>query len=119
MWALARVRLRLTVPAELVQKPLLYHLVKDFDLVPNVRRADVGADHGWVVLELEGAVRHRVLAYRRAAARITSTTTSVAEMAVAGRAVELPAGVHHLHRVMDIADVPADAGIEVAGARVG
>lgn len=55
MWALARVRLRLTVPAELVQKPLLYHLVKDFDLVPNVRRADVGADHGWVVLELEGA----------------------------------------------------------------
>ena len=55
MWALARMRLRLTVPAELVQKPLLYHLVKDFDLVPNVRRADVGADHGWVVLELEGA----------------------------------------------------------------
>ena len=42
------------------------------------------------LLELEGAVRHRVLAYRRAAARITSTTTSVAEMAVAGRAVELP-----------------------------
>ena len=30
------------------------------------------------LLELEGAVRHRVLAYRRAAARITSTTTSVA-----------------------------------------
>jgi hypothetical protein len=55
MWALTRVRLRLTVPAELVQKPLLYHLVKDFDLVPNVRRADVRADHGWVVLELEGA----------------------------------------------------------------
>ena len=55
MWALTRVRLRLTVPAELVQKPLLYHLVKEFDLVPNVRRADVGADHGWVVLELEGA----------------------------------------------------------------
>ncbi|HSI30576.1 MAG TPA: hypothetical protein VK951_04530, partial [Miltoncostaeaceae bacterium] len=42
------------------------------------------------LLELEGAVRHRVLAYRRAAARITSTTTSVAAMAVAGRAVELP-----------------------------
>jgi hypothetical protein len=55
MWALARVRLRLTVPAELVQKPLLYHLVKDYDLVPNIRRADVGADHGWVVLALEGA----------------------------------------------------------------
>jgi DNA polymerase (family 10) len=42
------------------------------------------------LLELEGAVRHRVLAYRRAAARVSATTTSVAEMAVAGRAVELP-----------------------------
>lgn len=55
MWDLARRRLRLTFPAELVRKPLLYHLVKDFDLVPNIRRADVRADHGWVVLELEGA----------------------------------------------------------------
>jgi hypothetical protein len=48
-------RLRLTFPAALVQQPLLYRLVKDFDLVPNIRRADVRADHGWVVLELEGA----------------------------------------------------------------
>ena len=36
------------------------------------------------LLELEGAVRHRVLAYRRAAARIRSTHTSVAEMAMRG-----------------------------------
>jgi ABC-type methionine transport system ATPase subunit len=55
MWTLARMRLRLTFPAELVQQPVVYHLVKDFDLVPNIRRADVRADHGWVVLELEGA----------------------------------------------------------------
>ena len=47
-------RLRLTFPAELVQKPVVYRLVKDFDLVPNIRRADVRANHGWVVLELEG-----------------------------------------------------------------
>jgi hypothetical protein len=46
---------RLTVPAEPVQKPLIYRLVKDFDLVTNIRRADVRADHGWCVLELEGA----------------------------------------------------------------
>ena len=55
MWTRARMRLRLTFPPDLVPKPLLYHLVKDFDLVPNIRRADVRADHGWVVLELEGA----------------------------------------------------------------
>ena len=52
---MARMRLRLTFPPELVQKPLIYHLVKDFDIVTNIRRADVKADHGWCVLELEAA----------------------------------------------------------------
>ena len=52
---MARLRVRLIFPAELVQKPLIYHLVKDFDLITNIRRADVRADHGWCVLELEGA----------------------------------------------------------------
>jgi hypothetical protein len=55
MWTRARLRVRLTFPPELVQQPLVYHLVKDFDLVTNIRRAEVRGDHGWVVLELEGA----------------------------------------------------------------
>jgi DNA polymerase (family 10) len=42
------------------------------------------------LLELEGAIRHRVLAYRRAAARIRSTPASVARMAMDGRATDLP-----------------------------
>jgi hypothetical protein len=46
VWTMARLRVRLTFPAELVQKPLIYHLVKDFDLITNIRRADVRADHG-------------------------------------------------------------------------
>jgi ABC-type methionine transport system ATPase subunit len=47
-------RVRLTFPPERIQEPVIYHLVKDFDIVTNIRRADVKADHGWVVLELEG-----------------------------------------------------------------
>ena len=50
---MARMRVRLTFPAELVQQPIIYRLVKDFDIVTNIRRAEVRADHGWVVLELE------------------------------------------------------------------
>jgi ABC-type methionine transport system ATPase subunit len=49
----SRMRLRLTFPSNLIQEPLLYRLVKDFDIVINIRRADVKADYGWVVLELE------------------------------------------------------------------
>ena len=41
------------------------------------------------LLEIEGAIRHRVLAYRRGAARVRATNESVAELAMQGRAVEL------------------------------
>ncbi len=50
---MSRLRLRLTFPADLIQEPILYRLVKDFDIVINIRRADVKADYGWVALEME------------------------------------------------------------------
>jgi len=50
---MARMRVRLTFPPERIQEPVIYHLVKDFDIITNIRRADVTADHGWVILELE------------------------------------------------------------------
>jgi hypothetical protein len=51
---MARMRIRLTFPAALIQEPIVYRLVKDFDIIINIRRADVKADHGWMALELEG-----------------------------------------------------------------
>ena len=50
---MTRTRVRLTFPPNLIQEPILYRLVKDFDIVINIRRADVKADYGWVVLEME------------------------------------------------------------------
>ena len=54
MLTMPRIRVRLTFPPELIQQPIVYHLVKDFDLIPNIRRAEVKADYGWMALELEG-----------------------------------------------------------------
>src|SRR5262249_57540939 len=51
---MARLRVRLTFPPALIQEPIVYRLVKDFDIVINIRRADVKADHGWIALELAG-----------------------------------------------------------------
>lgn len=47
-------RLHLTFPEDLVQEPVIYHLGKNFDLVTNIRRANVEERFGWVILELEG-----------------------------------------------------------------
>jgi L-aspartate semialdehyde sulfurtransferase ferredoxin len=54
---MARLRVRLTFPPALIQEPIVYRLVKDFDIVINIRRADVKADHGWMALELEADER--------------------------------------------------------------
>jgi ABC-type methionine transport system ATPase subunit len=47
-------RLHLSFPSELVSRPVIYEVVKRFDVVPNIRRANVEADSGWVILELSG-----------------------------------------------------------------
>jgi hypothetical protein len=49
-----RVRLFVSVPEQLVDRPMIYEVVKRFDVVPNIRRANVEARSGWVILELSG-----------------------------------------------------------------
>jgi ABC-type methionine transport system ATPase subunit len=49
-------RVRLTFPAELVRQPIVGQLVRRFDVMPNIRRADVSEDVGWIVCELDGDV---------------------------------------------------------------
>ncbi|MFC2042296.1 NIL domain-containing protein [Chloroflexota bacterium] len=43
-----------TFPTELIREPLIFQLGIKFNLVPNIRRADISEAKGWVVLELEG-----------------------------------------------------------------
>ena len=48
-------RLFVTFPEELVSKPMIYEVVQRFKIVPNIRRANVEAHSGWMILELDGA----------------------------------------------------------------
>ncbi len=43
-----------TFPEELVKEPIIHNLSRQFEIVTNIRRADVSESRGWVVLELEG-----------------------------------------------------------------
>jgi hypothetical protein len=51
---LAKQRVKFTFPQEMIKEPVIWRLGRDFDLVTNIRRADVTEDRGWVVLELDG-----------------------------------------------------------------
>ncbi len=47
-------RLKLTFPQELIKEPVIFSMAKQFDVMPNIRRAKITESVGEVVLELEG-----------------------------------------------------------------
>lgn len=47
-------KLHMTFPEQLITEPVIYNLGKKFDVVTNIRRANVEERVGWVILELEG-----------------------------------------------------------------
>ncbi len=47
-------RVQLTFPEHLIKEPLTGRLVREFDVLPNIRRASIEDSVGWMVLELVG-----------------------------------------------------------------
>ena len=47
-------RVKLTFPEHLIKQPLLGRLVREFDVLPNIRRANVEETMGWIICELAG-----------------------------------------------------------------
>ena len=48
------VRVKLTFPDALVREPIIARMVRELNIVPNIRRADVGEHDGWIICELDG-----------------------------------------------------------------
>ncbi len=51
---MATVRTKFTFVEQLIKDPIIWKLAKDFEVITNIRRADVTDERGWVILELEG-----------------------------------------------------------------
>jgi ABC-type methionine transport system ATPase subunit len=47
-------RLKLTFPEHLVRQPIIGRMVKEFDVMPNIRRASVAEHMGWMICEVGG-----------------------------------------------------------------
>lgn len=45
---------RLTYPKHLLDQPLLYRLIRQFDLLTNITEARVTTEEGWLVLAVRG-----------------------------------------------------------------
>lgn len=47
-------RVKFTFPTNLVTEPIIYSISTKFDVITNIRRADVRPEMGWVILDLDG-----------------------------------------------------------------
>lgn len=60
-----RKRFHLTFPPKRIQDPIIHTVGIQFNIVTNIRRANVTTDSGWVDLEIQGAEAdiHKAVAF--------------------------------------------------------
>jgi L-aspartate semialdehyde sulfurtransferase ferredoxin len=51
---MAKQRVKFTFPPDRITQPLIYNMGRQFDVITNIRRANVTRDRGWVILEISG-----------------------------------------------------------------
>jgi len=57
-------KVKLTFPENLIKQPIIARMVREFDVLPNIRRASVDESVGWIVCEIGGdseAVEHAIV----------------------------------------------------------
>ena len=47
-------KVMLTFPLELSSEPVIYNIGQQFNIVTNIRQANLTEDRGWIILDLEG-----------------------------------------------------------------
>ncbi len=52
---MARKQVTLIFPQHLIKEPVIYMMSKEYEVIPNIRRAKVTEQMGEVTLEIEGA----------------------------------------------------------------
>jgi ABC-type methionine transport system ATPase subunit len=52
--AMDSVRVRLTFPEHLITEPVIARMMRRFDVLPNIRRANIEDTLGWMVCEISG-----------------------------------------------------------------
>ncbi|RJQ31677.1 MAG: FeS-binding protein [Actinobacteria bacterium] len=51
---MASLKVHIIFPEELIKEPVIYNLAKSYNVVTNIRKANVDSKVGWVDLEIDG-----------------------------------------------------------------
>ena len=44
----------LNIPGEFKREPIFYHIIKNFEVIPNIVEASFSTEMGWAVVKFEG-----------------------------------------------------------------
>ena len=44
----------LNIPGKFKEEPIFYHIVKNFDIIPNIVEASFSTEMGWAIVRFEG-----------------------------------------------------------------
>jgi ABC-type methionine transport system ATPase subunit len=50
----ANLKVHITFPEEKIREPIIYQIGRDYNVITNIRRADVTEKTGWIDIELTG-----------------------------------------------------------------
>lgn len=51
---MASLKVHITFPEEKIREPIIYQIGRDYNVITNIRRADVTEKTGWIDIELTG-----------------------------------------------------------------
>ena len=51
---MAKQKVMLSFASEAIAEPVIYTLGQQFNIVTNIRQAEIAEETGWIILELEG-----------------------------------------------------------------
>ena len=43
-----------TFPEEIISEPVIHNISQQFNLITNIRQAEITEERGWIILEIEG-----------------------------------------------------------------
>ena len=55
-------KVRLSFPTDKITEPIIYNIGHTYNVVTNIRRANVTEETGWVILEMQATAEHLELA---------------------------------------------------------
>jgi len=79
---LASFKVHITFPEDKIRNPIIFEIGKRFNIITNIRRADVTEKTGWVDLELTGEtaeIEHAIEALKEKGVRVDPIEKNIIE----------------------------------------